>query len=131
MNVVERGSKPLVLIVEDDPWIRELAGELLEDEGFAIATAADGHAGLAMAETLHPAVVLLDLGLPRMSGGEFLAHLRENASLCETPVIVVSGQSGALSADVSAQANQVLRKPFDLNALLEGLRKAAAIPQHT
>jgi len=85
-------SQPLVLIVEDDPWIRDISGELLEDEGFAIASAPDGRAGLAIAERLRPTVILLDLGLPLLSGSEFLAHLRQSHSLATTPVILVTGQ---------------------------------------
>ena len=48
-------TKPLLLIVEDDPWIQGIAAELLADEGFSIASATDGAAGLQLAERLQTA----------------------------------------------------------------------------
>lgn len=125
MSVFDRRTGPLVLIVEDDPWIRNISGELLKDEGFAVASAGDGQAGFAAAERLRPTVIVLDLGLPRLSGGEFLANLRGSQSLANTPVILVTGQAGAVSEAVTAMANDVLRKPFDLTELIEKVRQAA------
>jgi CheY-like chemotaxis protein len=110
-------NKPLVLIVEDDLWIQSIAAELLRDEGFATATATDGESGLKLVDAIRPDVILLDLGLPRMSGSSFLQYLRADPSLGETPVIVVSGQAEALSPSVSRLANSVLRKPFDVTEL--------------
>ncbi len=126
MSAPGKWTQPLVLIVEDDPWIRGIASELLEDEGFAVASAADGQLGLEMAKRLRPAVMLLDIGLPRMSGGEFLKRVRGHPSLRETPVIVVSGQSEALSEGVTRLATGVLWKPFDLTELMDRVQESAA-----
>jgi CheY-like chemotaxis protein len=120
-----RPSPPLVLIVEDDPWIRNIAGELLEDEGFKMVSTADGRAGLAIAERLRPTVILLDLGLPVVSGREFLARLRRSESLAKTPVILITGQAEDLTEAVMAMADEVLKKPFDLTQLIEKVRNAA------
>ena len=106
-----------MLIVEDDLWIQRIAADLLEDDGFEIATATDGEAGLHLAETIRPDVILLDLGLPRMSGATFLEYLRAHPSLGDTPVIVVSGQAEALAPRVGRLADGVLRKPFDVTEL--------------
>jgi two-component system phosphate regulon response regulator PhoB len=126
--VIERRhpTKPLVLIVEDDPWIRSISSELLEDEGFAVASAGDGQDGLNTAERLRPAAILLDLGLPNMAGREFLSRLRARASLCRTPVIIVSGQPAAFSQDEIALADGFLRKPFDLTELMQQVQAATA-----
>jgi CheY-like chemotaxis protein len=117
-------EKPLILIVEDDVWIRGIAGALLEDEGFAIASAADGQAGLAMAQRLKPALILLDLGLPRISGGEFLTRMRTRPDLQGIPVVVVSGQADPLPDVVVAQADSVLRKPVDMTELIDHVQHA-------
>ena len=117
-------DKPLILIIEDDAWIRGIAGALLEDEGFAIASAADGQAGLAMAQRLKPAVILLDLGLPRISGGEFLTRMRTRPDLRRIPVVVVSGQADPLPDGVTAQADSVLRKPVDVTELIDHVQYA-------
>jgi DNA-binding response OmpR family regulator len=116
--------KPLALIVEDDLWIQNIAAELLEDEGFAIATATDGEVGLKLVDAIRPDVIVLDLGLPRLSGSSFLANLRANPSLRDTPVIVVSGRAEALSQSVRAMANSVLRKPFDVSELTTQVHRA-------
>jgi CheY-like chemotaxis protein len=128
-GVIESPSrtKPLVLIVEDDPWIRAISSELLEDEGFAVASAGDGPAGLDMVERLRPAVILLDLGLPHMSGTEFLERLRGRASLGDTPVIVISGQPEEFSRDATALADGFLRKPVDLTELMQQIQAATAV----
>jgi len=118
-------ERPLILIVEDDVWIRFIAGALLEEEGFAIARAADGQAGLEMAERLHPAVILLDLGLPRVSGREFLRRLRSHTGLDRTPVIVVSGQTEPLSDSIVTLADHVLRKPVDVTELIDLAHQAS------
>jgi len=116
----------LVLIVEDDPWIQGIAAELLKDEGFSIVSAADGAAGLELAARLRPAVILLDIALPRLSGSEFLGRLRRHASLRHTPVIVITGRAESLTETVTAQANGVLRKPFDVSELIDRVHAAAA-----
>src|SRR6187200_2826393 len=94
-------TKPLVLIVEDDPWIRGIAAELLQDEGFSIVGATDGAAGMQLVERLHPAVILLDIALPRVSGSEFLERLRGHSSLWQTPVIVITGRAESLTERVT------------------------------
>lgn len=118
--------RPLLLIVEDDPWIQAIAGELLEDEGFATASATTGEMGLRMAEKLRPALILLDLGLPAMTGTEFLRHMHSQAVLRETPVIVVTGKAETLSGEVTELAASVVKKPFDMNELLDQVYRSMA-----
>jgi CheY-like chemotaxis protein len=93
-------DKPLILIIEDDVWIRGIAGALLEDEGFAIASAADGQ------------------------GGEFLTRMRTRPDLQGIPVVVVSGQAEPVPDSVAAQADSVLRKPVDMTELIEHVQHA-------
>lgn len=62
------GPVPLILLVEDQPEIRDAVRWLLEDEGFAVETAADGQAALAQVTQLRPALIILDMGLPILSG---------------------------------------------------------------
>lgn len=108
-----------MLIVEDDPWIQTVASELLQDEGFSTASATNGETGLRMAEKLHPATIILDLGLPAMTGTEFLRYMRCQDVLRETPVVVVTGKSEILSHGATELAAGVLRKPFDMSELLD------------
>ena len=68
-----------VLIVEDEPTIRELAGQILESEGYEVLTAADGVDGLHALSKSLPDVIISDLNMPRMSGWNF-SRLYESAS---------------------------------------------------
>ncbi|HEY0708362.1 MAG TPA: response regulator, partial [Polyangia bacterium] len=81
-----------VLVVEDDEEIREHLEELLEEEGFAVATASDGYQALTWLRD-HPeqaGVVLLDLMMPVMDGFEFLRRKDKEPSLASVPVIVIT-----------------------------------------
>jgi DNA-binding response OmpR family regulator len=118
--------EPLVLIVEDDLWIQAIASELLEDEGFATESATNGEIGLRMAKKLRPAVILLDLGLPAITGAEFLRYMHRHAGLRGIPVIVVTGECGSVSDEVTELAASVLNKPFDLSELLDRVHRSTS-----
>lgn len=80
-----------ILVVEDDSDIRETLQQVLELEGYRVATAANGHEGLAALETgERPSLILLDLMMPVMSGAEMLDHLRTDERLADIPVVVVT-----------------------------------------
>ena len=115
-----------VLIVEDDPWISTVTRELLADEGFEAMTASDGERGLRLAERLRPQVILLDVGLPRVDGRQFLERIRAHHALQNTPVIVITGRAEALNDSVVALANRVMRKPFDLTELISAIHQAVS-----
>lgn len=83
-------KKTLILIVEDDEFLRVLTAKRLEKEGFAIAVAVDGESALTVAEQKQPDLILLDLLLPGINGFEVLARLQKHESLKQVPVIVFS-----------------------------------------
>src|SRR5579863_1900434 len=66
-----------ILVVDDEPWICETAGQILESEGYEVLTAKDGVDGLNALSKSLPDLVISDLNMPRMSGFEFLAVVRE------------------------------------------------------
>jgi DNA-binding response OmpR family regulator len=117
---------PAVLLVDDDAAIRRTVGAGLELEGFRVVPASGGRAALAAAEQVHPAVVLLDLGMPDLSGLEVLRQLRERGD--DVPVCILSARDevddrvGALEAG----ADDYVVKPFALEevvARLHALRR--------
>ena len=84
------GAAPArILLVEDDPAVRELVAQLLAAQGYDVATAASGDEALELALTVDPALVLLDLMLPGIDGYTVLRELRARS---EVPVIVLSGR---------------------------------------
>jgi CheY-like chemotaxis protein len=101
-----------IVIIEDSRFIISVYRAKLQDEGYEIHAGADGEAGLALVNQLHPDLVVLDLGLPRMSGVEVLRQIREQAAFKLLPVLVLSGAYSSQVVDDAraAGATQVLSK---------------------
>ncbi len=108
-----------VLVVEDDPSVRGLLHTLLTAEGYDVATASDGLAGLVKAATSRPALILLDLMMPDLGGVRVLEELADDPELTGTPVIVVTGKIDAVPAmrDLLGE-ERVFLKPFAVAELL-------------
>ena len=116
-------DKPLVLIVDDEPQIRRLLTVSLEASAYRVMSAVSGQAGLVLAAQHRPALVILDLGLPDLSGQEVLRRLREWSN---APVLVLSVQDdekGKVAA-LDAGADDYVTKPFNTDELLARLRVA-------
>lgn len=113
-----------VLVVDDDPAIREVIAELLEDEGYVVAIAADGEEALAIlqGQAAPPCLILLDLMMPRMNGWEFREAQRLDPSLAPIPVITISAHADLLSGGTRLDAAGHLPKPLDIDRLLATIR---------
>ncbi len=118
---------PTILVVEDDVDIRECYQSLLEREGYRVTTAQNGQEALDVLSREHPALILLDLMMPVMSGPEFLEAMREDESSTDIPVVIVSAY-GEL-ADATAGVAGFLRKPVELAALLGAVRRFCPVRQ--
>src|SRR4051812_7004066 len=102
-----------ILVVEDDPDIRDAIRSVLEDEGYKVNTAVNGRDGLdALSKMPPPCLILLDMMMPVMSGYEFLAHLRRQEHLAPIPVIVVS--AWPTDKETTKATQGFVRKPVDL-----------------
>jgi DNA-binding response OmpR family regulator len=116
-----------LLIVEDDPDIRESLGELLGAEGFDVTCAGNGLAALehlAACEIL-PQVILLDLMMPVMNGEQFRLAQLADERLCSVPIVIMSAARELAQTGERLQAAAVLTKPLGIDALVDSLRKAA------
>jgi PAS domain S-box-containing protein len=107
-----------VLVIDDDPTMRDLLRRVLEREGFAVATAASGSEGLLLAEQLKPDVITLDVMMPSMDGWTLLSKLKEHSELADIPVVMVtmvaeSARGYALGAD------HYMVKPIDRQRLVD------------
>ena len=121
-----------VLVVEDDPSVRGLLHTLLSAEGYEVATASDGLAGLVKAATTSPALILLDLMMPDLGGVRVLEELRHDPALAGTPVVVVTGKVDAVPAmaEVLGEDN-VFVKPFAVAELLARVDEVTGVPEGT
>lgn len=113
-----------VLLVDDDAAIRRTLASGLELEGFAVVPASGGRAALAACEQIHPAVVLLDLGMPDLDGLEVLRRLRAGGD--DVPVCILSARDEVDDRvrGLQAGADDYVVKPFALEevaARLEAL----------
>ena len=115
-----------ILLVEDDPAIREALDEVLGDLGYEVVSAPDGRGGLELAaEQAEPCPILLDWRMPVLDGSEFLNRLRELPRGREFPVILSTADRSATAVTVGGQVAAVLSKPFDLDSLLTALRRVS------
>jgi CheY-like chemotaxis protein len=113
-----------VLVVDDDPDIRETLRFVLEDAGYPVYAAENGKEALAIlssAERL-PGLILLDLMMPVMSGDEMLRALKQVKALAQIPVTIVT----ASGAPMPPLASGLLKKPVDLDVLLRIVERSCA-----
>ena len=124
-------QKPTILIVEDEPEIRNVMQESLESIGLNILTASNGQEALVkLGNNAGVSLILLDLMMPVMNGWQFLSALEKNSLLNKIPILVITVFSDQ-AKDLKVRG--VLKKPFDLNDLLRQvtdiLRVNAISPQ--
>jgi two-component system KDP operon response regulator KdpE len=120
---MSNANQPLVLVVDDEPQIRRLLALTLEANGYRTVSAVAGQEGLVLAAQHRPELVVLDLGLPDISGQEVLRRLREWS---DVPVIILSVQddeNGKVAA-LDGGADDYVTKPFNTAELLARLRVA-------
>jgi DNA-binding response OmpR family regulator len=122
-------SVPHILVVEDDPSVRGLLQTLLIAEGYDVATASDGLAGLVKASSHRPALILLDLMMPDLGGVRVLEELHDNPATAEVPVVVVTGKLDAVPA-LAQQLGEasVFAKPFGVAELLARVAEVTGGP---
>ena len=105
-------STARALIVDDSEVLRRLIEMCLRPAGFEVAAAANGAEALETASTFEPDLVILDIGLPDMTGWAVLAALRASAATAETKVMILSGYEDANSEAKRLGADAALVKPF-------------------
>ncbi len=114
-------NKPLILVVEDDPSVRNLVTTTLKTNDYRFLVAANGEGAILEASSHNPDIVLLDLGLPDMDGVQVIRNIRSWSNM---PIIVISARSedsDKIEA-LDAGADDYLTKPFSVEELLARLR---------
>jgi CheY-like chemotaxis protein len=119
-----------ILVVEDDGATRDLLRMSLELEGYTVSLAANGVEGWQRLRSSPPSLVLLDIMMPEMDGGELLGLIRGDPELSRLPVIVISA-FGAMTSITSSRAEEYVPKPFDLDGLLATIERYCGRPLAT
>ncbi len=116
------GGGTLVLVIDDDPSVREVVSRMLTKEGYRVEAAASGSDGLRMAREIIPDVITLDVKMPGMDGWAVLSTLKTESALAHIPVIMLSiVEEAEMSARLGASG--YLIKPVDREQLLTMLDK--------
>jgi DNA-binding response OmpR family regulator len=118
-----------ILIVDDDSEIRDVMKLFLEADGYRVIVANDGSDALdlLMRDGSEPALIFLDLVMPRMDGEQFLLQLRKSRP-AKTPVVILSGHGVAKKKADELGAVCCLMKPVEIDDLLKTVRRFAPIP---
>ena len=117
-------TAPDIVVIEDDPIMREALTDWLQAAGYGVRTAADGNAGLAAVKLAVPALVITDIQMPGTSGADIIAELKRDYR--EVAIIAISGlfNSGhGLDAEAALAlgAARALTKPFKRAELLRAV----------
>lgn len=107
-----------ILIVEDQADVAQLIEVVLMGEGHTVAVARDGAQGLMMARDWKPDLILMDIMLPGVDGGTLIARLRREVETADLPIIAMSASRTLRDRTGELEADALLSKPFDVDALL-------------
>lgn len=119
-----QSSKPLILVVEDEPAVATMLRYNLEKQGFRVHEAGDGHEALTHIAEARPDLVLLDWMLPALSGIEVCRQVRRNPMTRDLPVIMLTARADDQDAvrGLNTGADDYITKPFSIEALLARIR---------
>ena len=121
MTALAASDAAPVLVVEDDRDLREVLAESLQLEGYEVVEAVDGLDALERLRAgVRPALVVLDLVMPRMDGRQFLVALRADHALADLPVVLVTGTP---PRDLAGQVQGLLKKPIGTAELLAAIAR--------
>lgn len=126
-------SEKRILVVDDEPDVRDFLSTCLEDAGFQVETAIDGYDALIKIEQSVPDLITLDLLMPRISGIKLMRKLRKNPEWKQIPVIIVTAHAkdelgqkdleDLYAEEVSPAPEHIIEKPITPSRLVEGIGK--------
>lgn len=114
-----------VLYLEDTSDQRDLVVMILGTIGIEVEVAADGQAGLEKVEAAPPDLILLDLGMPKLDGFEFMAILKDRPETRDIPIVVISAWTAARHREkaMASGAEAFISKPYEIDDLIKAVQK--------
>jgi CheY-like chemotaxis protein len=126
----DQAGRPLLLVVDDEPVIREAAARAAEREGFHVIVAGDGPEGIVAAKEYRPDIVVTDALMPRMDGREMCRRLKDDPRTGHAKIVVMTslykGQRYKSEAMGEFRADAYLHKPLDAETFARTLRELKA-----
>jgi CheY-like chemotaxis protein len=111
-----------IFVVDDDPDLREVLGDLLTDEGWETHLFANGESALELLRGgARPGLILLDLMMPGMNGWQFREEQLRDAALRDIPVVVMTASTGFDASPL--HASEILKKPVGIEQILEAVER--------
>jgi two-component system, cell cycle response regulator DivK len=123
-------DKQLCLLVEDFEDSRFMMRRLLELAGYGVVEASDGEQAVELAVTAQPALILMDLSLPKLDGLAATRRIRRHKSVGKTPIVAVSAHDSSESRSEALEAgcDEYVTKPIDFDQLNELLKRFLPLP---
>jgi two-component system response regulator MprA len=118
-----------ILVVDDEPTIRELIADALSEFGYLVEVASNGAEGLAIMQRWRPDAIVLDLMMPRVNGLNFVEMFRANPEFEAIPVLLVTAAYAAHDVASRIAARAYLAKPFELDRLVELVGELTTSPE--
>ncbi|HEY0139754.1 MAG TPA: response regulator [Thermoanaerobaculia bacterium] len=119
------GTKPRVLVVDDEPAIRALVAKIVERAGHPVDSARDGADAIEKLEVQQYAVVVLDLMMPIVDGYGLIEYLKKRGAPRPAIIVISAGDSAALRQLDGSVVHSIIRKPFDIDVLGDLITAAA------
>ncbi len=123
-KVAKVARRAKIMIVDDDPALRQALNLRLRANSYETVAACDGYSALALAQKEHPDLILLDLGLPAGDGFAVMRHLQQFPALAAIPVVVLTARDPQANEKRTLESGAVafFQKPADNDELLEVIR---------
>jgi two-component system, chemotaxis family, response regulator PixH len=132
-RVLRENERPLAIVVDDAPRVREVVANFLAEAGFAAVTTTDDAVVMEWAHTRRPAVIVVDLMMPDVDGGMIISWLRRNPATANVPIVAISGRDEELREAQRAFGRSgmaYLRKPFTREELQRAVEEAGGVSPH-
>ena len=113
-----------IMILEDDPPIRQLIADILRDAGYQVVECSGAEEALSSFASALPDLITLDLAMPSMDGFQFLRRLEESADTARIPIVVVTAVPEPFRAPLQQRVEATISKPFHLEQLLTAVGQA-------
>jgi CheY-like chemotaxis protein len=117
----------VALVVDDSMLIRHTVCRFLEERGFSVESATNGHEALETLKRIHPDIIITDMQMPKMSGSEFITALKGQPTTAQIPIVIVAGRQSGFD-EKEKRANFAIFKDIDIEDQLANALQAIMGP---